>query len=94
MTRGVALRDLQTKPPTQARTLSTGTGDGLAQVGIERGKEGGRGGGQIHILQEEWRLLAVLRERWAVLARTAHGRAVLRAAHPALGPEGRRGSRP
>ena len=87
MTRGVALRNLQTKPPTQARTLSTGTGDGLAQVGIERGKEGGRGGGQIHILQEEWGLLDVLRERWAALARTAHGRTVLRAAHPALGPE-------
>jgi hypothetical protein len=86
--RGVALRNLRTKPPpTHAWTLSNGTGYGLAQVGIERGKEGGRGGGQIHILQEEWGLLDVLRERWAVLARTAHGRAVLRAAHPALGPE-------
>ena len=67
----------------------------MTQVGIERGKERsrgaehprGRGGGQIHILQKEWGLLEVLRDRWELLARTAHGRAVLRAAHPALGPE-------
>ena len=61
-------------------------GYGFTQVGIELGKEP-KGGGQIHILQEEWGLLDVVRVRWALLARSAHGRAVLRAAHPALGPE-------
>ena len=71
--------------------ISNSIGYGFTQVGVERRREefgeAPLDRPPVHILQDEYGLLEAVRGRWERLTLSPHGRAILRKAHPAFGPE-------